>query len=249
MESLDKREKEVLKYTCVESLKKSGAVGSKTLAERIHFKYSPATIRNTFSSLEKKGYLCKFHFSSGRVPTDLGWRYFVDEVILKDIFFKSNNLLKLESRETSKLTWQEIVEYLAKVSGTLTLFFTFLDKDLEFFYQAGISKLFSSKNLEGEPKEVARDIDRFVESFSDWIFKDNKIERWPLVLIGQECELTRSGNLSFIIDNAEVDDRELYLLLVGPKIMAYRKNLLLLEEAIATLTDFSKIHEKKPAQR
>lgn len=240
MVNLDEKEKEVLKYTCVESLRKSGAVGSKTLAEKMRFKYSPATIRNTFSSLEKKGYLYKLHFSSGRTPTDLGWRYFVDEAILKSKIFRGSSLLRLSSEETGRLNWQEVVEYLAKASGTLALFFTFSGRDLDFFYQSGISKLFANKNLEGGTKEVAKDIDAFIESFSDWVFEGANVEKWPLVLIGRECELARSGNLSFIIDNAEIDERELYLLLVGPKIMAYRKNLLLLEEAMATLTNFSR---------
>ena len=245
---LEKREKEILKYTCIESLKKSGPVGSKLLAERMHFKYSPATIRNSLSSLEKKGYLYKFHFSSGRVPTDLGWRYFVDEIVFKSKLFRDSNLSKLKIKEKDGPDWQELVEYLARVSGNLALFFTFSGRNLDFFYQAGISKLFANKNLEGGSKEIASDIDNFIKSFSDWIFESARIERWPLILIGRECELARSGRLSFIIENTEINEREIYLLLVGPRMMAYRRNLLLLEKAIATLANFSenlKTNEKR----
>ncbi|TWG89982.1 heat-inducible transcription repressor HrcA [Nocardioides sp. J9] len=55
-------------------------VGSKALVERHHLKVSPATIRNDMAALEDEGYLTQPHTSAGRVPTDKGYRLFVDRL-------------------------------------------------------------------------------------------------------------------------------------------------------------------------
>ena len=55
-------------------------VGSKALVERHHLGVSPATIRNDMAALEDEGYIAQPHTSAGRVPTDLGYRLFVDRL-------------------------------------------------------------------------------------------------------------------------------------------------------------------------
>lgn len=55
-------------------------VGSKTLVERHNLGVSPATIRNDMAALEEEGYIAQPHTSAGRVPTDLGYRLFVDRL-------------------------------------------------------------------------------------------------------------------------------------------------------------------------
>ena len=55
-------------------------VGSKVLVERYRLGVSPATVRNEMAALEDAGYIYQPHTSAGRVPTDAGYRYFVDEM-------------------------------------------------------------------------------------------------------------------------------------------------------------------------
>ena len=55
-------------------------VGSKALAERHALGVSPATIRNDMAALEEEGYIAQPHTSAGRVPTDKGYRLFVDKL-------------------------------------------------------------------------------------------------------------------------------------------------------------------------
>src|ERR687894_1432267 len=55
-------------------------VGSKVLVERYRLGVSPATVRNEMSALEDAGYIYQPHTSAGRIPTDAGYRYFVDEM-------------------------------------------------------------------------------------------------------------------------------------------------------------------------
>ena len=55
-------------------------VGSKALVERHHLGVSPATIRNDMAALEEEGYITHPHTSAGRIPTDRGYRLFVDQI-------------------------------------------------------------------------------------------------------------------------------------------------------------------------
>src|SRR2546427_12467240 len=55
-------------------------VGSKSLVDRHHLDVSPATIRNDMAVLEEEGYIAQPHTSAGRVPTDKGYRLFVDRL-------------------------------------------------------------------------------------------------------------------------------------------------------------------------
>src|SRR2546430_11157565 len=55
-------------------------VGSKSLVDRHHLDVSPATIRNDMAVLEEQGYISQPHTSAGRIPTDKGYRLFVDRL-------------------------------------------------------------------------------------------------------------------------------------------------------------------------
>src|SRR5436305_12924995 len=66
-------------HTIVEAYVATGEpVGSETIAERAGLGVSSATIRNEMSSLEEQGYLSHPHTSAGRIPTDAGYRHYVD---------------------------------------------------------------------------------------------------------------------------------------------------------------------------
>lgn len=74
-----KRQAEILGYVVQDYVSAVTPVGSGKLAEKLGL--SSATIRNAMHSLGEKGYLEKPHHSSGRIPTDMGYRYFVDEIL------------------------------------------------------------------------------------------------------------------------------------------------------------------------
>ena len=77
---LDDRKLEVLGAVVVDYVQSREPVGSRALVERHHLDVSPATIRNDMAVLEEEGYLTQPHTSAGRVPTDKGYRLFVDKL-------------------------------------------------------------------------------------------------------------------------------------------------------------------------
>ena len=78
--SLDERKLEVLRAIVEDYVATQEPVGSKALVERHHLQVSSATIRNDMAVLEEEGYIRQPHTSAGRVPTDRGYRLFVDKL-------------------------------------------------------------------------------------------------------------------------------------------------------------------------
>jgi heat-inducible transcriptional repressor len=75
---LTERQMKILITTIEEFVKSAEPIGSRTLSKMEHLPYSPATIRNEMADLEELGYLEKTHTSSGRVPSEKGYRFYVD---------------------------------------------------------------------------------------------------------------------------------------------------------------------------
>lgn len=75
---LDQRKAAILRAVIKAYVKTGQPVGSKALAERYRVRVSPATIRNEMGVLEELGYITQPHTSAGRIPTDLGYRWFID---------------------------------------------------------------------------------------------------------------------------------------------------------------------------
>jgi heat-inducible transcriptional repressor len=79
---LSDRRRSVLAALVQEYVRSAQPVASKHLVDRYDLRVSPATVRNELSVLEESGYVYQPHISAGRVPTDFGYRAFVDEMML-----------------------------------------------------------------------------------------------------------------------------------------------------------------------
>ena len=88
------RQKELLKEIVEEYVKTARPVGSKALCKK--FKCSSATIRNDMATLENLGYLEKTHISSGRIPSEDGYRYYVDN-LMEPKKISGEDMLKLQT--------------------------------------------------------------------------------------------------------------------------------------------------------
>lgn len=86
---LSDRRQQILRSLIEEYVSCAMPVGSRTLAEHYHLGVSPATVRNELSALEEDGYITQPHTSAGRVPTDMGYREFVDQLMTSRIGAKN----------------------------------------------------------------------------------------------------------------------------------------------------------------
>src|SRR6266536_3037840 len=119
-DQLSERELRVLEAVVQTYIETAEPAGSQTIARRFGLGVSPATIRNTMSELEEKGYLFHPHTSAGRVPTDRAYRLYVDGLIrLAPPSAEETNTLRQQVLGSGS-TLEEILRRAAQVLGVLT---------------------------------------------------------------------------------------------------------------------------------
>ncbi len=84
METLSPRQNDILRGVIETHIETTQPVGSRSIAEKYAISFSPATIRHEMGALEEMGYLTHPHTSSGRLPTDQGYRYYLDHSSFED---------------------------------------------------------------------------------------------------------------------------------------------------------------------
>ena len=83
MQELDERKRKILNAIIRNYLDTGEPVGSRTISKYSDLNLSSATIRNEMSDLEELGYILQPHTSAGRIPSDKGYRFYVDNLILE----------------------------------------------------------------------------------------------------------------------------------------------------------------------
>ncbi len=78
---LTQRQQEILQSIIKEYVESSEPIGSEDLVNKYGFEFSPATMRNEMAELSRKGFLQKDHISAGRVPTPMGFRYYIKNML------------------------------------------------------------------------------------------------------------------------------------------------------------------------
>lgn len=111
--TLDDRKAKVLRAVVEEHIETGLPVGSRVIARRYRLGVSPATIRNEMADLEETGYLDKPHTSSGRVPSDRGYRFYVDELMPRRC------LLAEESRTIETLFTSRVKDVVSLLKETV----------------------------------------------------------------------------------------------------------------------------------
>jgi heat-inducible transcriptional repressor len=120
MEGLSDREIRVLEAVIQVYIQTAEPAGSQTIAQRFPIGVSSATIRNTMSELEEKGYLYHPHTSAGRIPTDRAYRWYVDNLMrLSPPSHEDQRTLHAELLP-SRSAMEEILRRAAQVLGVLT---------------------------------------------------------------------------------------------------------------------------------
>lgn len=93
--SLDDRKSKILQAIIEDYVVTAEPVGSRTIARKFNLGVSPATIRNEMADLEELGYLEQPHTSAGRIPSDRGYRYYVDCLMeTRDVSPEENELIR-----------------------------------------------------------------------------------------------------------------------------------------------------------
>lgn len=230
---INQREEEILNKIIQDYIKSARPVSSKLLEKRHKFGLSPATLRIEMQKLTDAGFLAQPHTSAGRVPTDKGYRFFVNKLMQK----KSEKpkdvspISRLSIGDEFKFA-DQITKFLAETSSNFG-FLHFSDEHIS--WKEGWEEIFD------EPEFVDRgfisDFAKFLDNFEKQV--DDLAENPGVkIYIGRESSVPRSGDFSIILTKCLLppDGREAVLSILGPKRMDYQRNISLLDYLVNELT-------------
>ncbi len=229
---MTERQEKILYQIISDHIDTAQPISSKSLIENNDFEISPATMRIEMSQLEKEGYLMQPHVSSGSVPTDKAYRFFVDKILQNQNDSQESNTTKIK-KELSSLTksddyiktTQDLTRKVADLSSNLTMTY-FYDDD--FFMTQGWENLL----LEPEFKQ-ADYMKRFIKMISGIEEEMDQLcslcQEDLSIYIGKENKLKQSQEFSLIVKKCQTEDgKKAIIALMGPKRMSYQRNISLL---------------------
>ncbi|MCA9329599.1 transcriptional regulator [Candidatus Saccharibacteria bacterium] len=213
------RQQKILQAIVEQYAEVASPVGSSLLAKV--FAVSSATVRAEMAELEKRGLIKQPHTSAGRIPTDAGYRFYVNN--LNDSAVESPAERRAEKALATRVTNGGVSEQVIKnavdtlVELTHNLGLATIGDQL---YMSGLSNLFGQPEFmnSGQVKEVAR----LLDNLEPWLYEAAPNE--PLsVYIGQENPIGRSAGCSLIVSRfrSNFSDRS-YIGILGPTRQSYR---------------------------
>jgi heat-inducible transcriptional repressor len=215
---MDDRKQEILDIIIKEHIKTGAPVGSSIVVDRYRLDISSATVRNEMASLENDGYIAQPHTSAGRVPTEIAYRLYLDNLKEKKINSQNAKVLDQNLGKADEDSFKKTAKELARLSGN-AVFWAIHKNNL---YYTGISNLltqpeFAQTNL---ILDISAVIDRVDEIISE-IFEAIKEE--PEILIGSNNPF---GNfLSTALVKYKYKNSHGLLGILGPMRMDYGRNL------------------------
>ncbi len=228
---MNDRQQKILATVIEEYTQTAVPVGSQILAGKYKFNVSSATIRNDMTALEEAGYLYQPHISAGRIPTDKGYRYFVEEMMKDKVLSRQQQndmqreFLKLKAQNT-RLT-RTTAKLLSHVSGNFAISGLIENDEFSDF---GMRELMEEPEFK-ELDEMCRLVEMldYVDEKFDQLTKDIG-EGETRIFIGKENPIEAAANCSMIISPYRLSSGEKGILaLIGPKRMEYAKNKSMIE--------------------
>lgn len=227
------RKQEILRAIIKHFVQTAEPVGSKTILVSYRFSVSPATIRNDMASLEREGLIYQPYTSSGRVPTDSGYRLYVDEIA--DYKAARKNALSTIKKIREEYNAEKIREHIYDAVSLLSrasksVSFATLPDNKRTFY-LGVSNVlrqpeFTSDSIRAsQVLEVLENNDNF-RNLLDNLDIDDSVK----IFIGKENILEKIQSCSLMVTKYEKDGFTGYFGILGPTRMNYPFNSAILEE-------------------
>ena len=252
---LSERKKLILKAVVDTYVEKCEPVGSKYLADYYNINLSPATIRSTMNELEQMGLLEQPHTSAGRIPSSLGYRVYVNN-LMQSYKLTTVEIEQITENLNIKISrLDKIIEQAGKLISSMTALMsvsTVLNNVLREINESQIY-IDGAANLLNMPEyhdlERAKNLIKLLDNKNGIteIFSQSEKDRLN-IYIGEENKITSSGDSSFIFKTFTLGDERLGAIgVMGPKRMDYSRIIAKLEyfaesmaEIIKNETDESK---------
>jgi len=227
------RRQEVLQAIIKHFINTAEPVGSETIIVSYKFSVSPATIRNDMAALEKEGYIYQPHTSAGRIPTDLGYRLFIDEMAdfegaRKQALVALKQVRKDYALQKVKEKMYDAVELIARSTQNVS-FATLPDNNRTFYL--GLANVLrqpeflSDSVMASQVIEVLEKHDNFIN-----LLKELEIDNSIKTFIGKENILEQIQSCSLMVTKYHLEGYQGFFGILGPTRMNYPFNSAIMEE-------------------
>jgi heat-inducible transcriptional repressor len=232
------RQKFILTSVVNEYVKTAQPVGSSTLVDRYHLDVSPATIRNDMKVLEDEGFLTQPHLSAGRVPTDAGYRAYVNSLLeqrKRDLRMQKRMYASMESLIGQRDTYAHaLIRLLSEFSHDVAVDAS--PEGLSQVSHSGFSYLlrkpeFRDNSRASDVAELLENDQRLYDMLSSLHEKSvEEDERSVSISIGSEHDVKALEHCSILLcQYVDHDGARHMVALLGPTRMRYDQNVALLE--------------------
>lgn len=228
MTALTFRQRNILRCIVSEYSNVARPVSSKSVCENYAIGYSPATVRYEMLEMEKEGFLIQPHTSAGRIPSDKGLRYFVDELIEKDALLESERAL-FDAR-LFQLQGEAFLAMLAHISSVIVRDLILLtDSPKGELHFAGLTKLI--KKPEFQERERLLPVVSVIEETEakPALLFELLDDKNTHVFIGSESPFTQKTDTSLVVGGFRANSDIGLIAVLGPKRMNYARNLSVVE--------------------
>lgn len=230
MEILGERQQSILQAIVREYVATARPVASQDLLREHDLGVGSATIRNEMLALDELGYLEQPYTSAGRVPTDKGYRFFVDHLTHEDGGLTGRERAKIKElfagSDDEDLFVKEFSRIISQMTGSFAAAGLF---DEELFYDVGFSQIL--KEPEFQDVAYLEDFGRLIDSIDDEVRSlcEQSRNAAEQVFIGKENPLAQGRSHSMIVSSwRHPAGFEGFLTVIGPKRMDYERTISLL---------------------
>lgn len=224
---MDSRKEAVLEAIVREYIETGIPVGSILIAQKYSFPFSSATIRAEMSELERLGFLTHPHTSAGRIPTEKGYRYFVNMIEQEERLLSREGLVARKRIEPYENSFEGQLESASRVLSELTRNMGFAGTHNE-IYSHGLGNLFSYPELL-DPIKLLKTAE-LIDNLAHFV-RELPSNFGTKIYIGSEVPIGKSAGCSVVISEFDSNLGGYgFLGIVGPTRMSYEKGLSAINE-------------------
>ncbi len=230
---MTERQQQLLKLVVDLYIRDAEPVSSLALAEDSDLGVSSATIRNELVALENDGYITSPHTSAGRIPTDKGYRFYIESFVDHDAG-RSQREQELLRRRAATRNAEQRLRQVAQELSALTGEAVVVTRAPQYAYTTGVSRLFAQPEF--NDVELMRQFSGLMDAM-DGVFEPYVKQRFDdvRIFVGDQSpfgERTSSLMISFHDDHGQG-----MISILGPTRMNYAYNRTLLREVQRLLSD------------
>ncbi len=233
MVALNERKSSLLSKIIEDYIATAKPVSSKVLVEKYGLDWSSATIRNEMQELEELGYIVQPHTSAGRIPTELGYRYYIAHFMNTQQMLQQRLRLALDqlAQTVDNTDPERFMKLLAKGIAELANEAVLVSVSPDHFYYTGISNMFQKPEF--HDVEVMYSLSELVDHFDDAMpgLIRRVMPQQITILVGEDNPI--SSNCSAV----STGYGQGVIVILGPMRMNYQSNYQLLKYAQTLLTN------------